>query len=227
MLACALDGGAGSVYGPVVKPPIDFYFDFSVAVLVHRVRMGRGAGRAPWAHGALARHLAGRDVPGRRSCAARWRIRSSATTACATFAARRVSRACPMCSRRSFRCPTLNLLRVFWWLEQSHGGAQAAAWARAGLRAYFTRGVMVSQAAALRALASECGIDAQQAEAACDRPGRGRRGSSAPTTRPSPPACSAYRSSWSTASPSGAMTARRRSSAGWRRGRSEFFWSQR
>ena len=42
----------------------------------------------------------------------------------------------------------------------------ATAWARAGLRGYFTRGVVLSQPEALKSLASASGLDAQQAEAA-------------------------------------------------------------
>jgi 2-hydroxychromene-2-carboxylate isomerase len=44
------------------------------------------------------------------------------------------------------------------------------AWARAGLRAYFTRGVALDDPAALRALAAESGLDAAAAEAAWSEP---------------------------------------------------------
>ena len=46
----------------------------------------------------------------------------------------------------------------------------AADWARAGLRAYFTRGVMLSDPLALRALVAESGIDPAAAEAAWSDP---------------------------------------------------------
>ena len=59
---------------------------------------------------------------------------------------------------------------MFWWLHHSHGVPAATAWARAGLRAYFTRGTMLSQPEALKTLAGGCGIDAQQAEAAWNDP---------------------------------------------------------
>ncbi|MDT8999776.1 2-hydroxychromene-2-carboxylate isomerase [Paucibacter sp. APW11] len=65
-----------------------------------------------------------------------------------------------------FPIPTQNAARVFWWLNDSVDGARAVAWARAGLRAYFTRGVPLNDAAALRELASEQGLDADAAEAA-------------------------------------------------------------
>ena len=65
-----------------------------------------------------------------------------------------------------FPIPTLQAARLFWWLNDRQGEAQAAAWARCGLRAYFTRGVLLSQPEALKALAADSGIDAAQAEAA-------------------------------------------------------------
>ncbi len=65
-----------------------------------------------------------------------------------------------------FPIPTLQAARLFWWLNDRQGEAQAAAWARCALRAYFTRGVLLSQPEALKALAADAGIDAAQAEAA-------------------------------------------------------------
>jgi len=169
MLACALDGGAGSVYGPVVKPPIDFYFDFSSPYAYIA---------SEWVEALAARH--GRTVRwhavllGAVFQAAELRSPMAHPTK-RDYSLRDFRRSArfeglPYVHPAEFPLPTLNLLRVFWWLEQSHGGAQAAAWARAGLRAYFTRGVLVNQAEALRALATECGIDAQQAAAACADP---------------------------------------------------------
>ena len=55
--------------------------------------------------------------------------------------------------------------RVFWWLKDG-GDEKAAAWARAGLRARFTRGVALDNPAALKALAADTGLDAAAAEAA-------------------------------------------------------------
>ncbi|HMO45138.1 MAG TPA: 2-hydroxychromene-2-carboxylate isomerase [Rubrivivax sp.] len=65
-----------------------------------------------------------------------------------------------------FPIPTLQAARTFWWLNDSQGGAQAAAWARSGLRAYFTRGVLLSRPEALKTLAAAGGIDAALAETA-------------------------------------------------------------
>ena len=65
-----------------------------------------------------------------------------------------------------FPIPTQNAARVFWWLHDSAGPDAAHAWARAGLRAFFTRGVPLNDAAALKALAAEAGLDADAAERA-------------------------------------------------------------
>jgi 2-hydroxychromene-2-carboxylate isomerase len=64
-----------------------------------------------------------------------------------------------------FPLPTQNAARVFWWLAETRGEAAAAHWARAGLRAVFTRGVQLQDPAALKALAAEHGLDADEAEA--------------------------------------------------------------
>jgi 2-hydroxychromene-2-carboxylate isomerase len=68
-----------------------------------------------------------------------------------------------------FPIATQNAARVFWWL-QSDDPARAVAWARAALRAYFTRGVNLSDAAQLKALCAEAGLDAESAEAAWGDP---------------------------------------------------------
>ncbi|MFO1338792.1 MAG: 2-hydroxychromene-2-carboxylate isomerase [Burkholderiaceae bacterium] len=66
----------------------------------------------------------------------------------------------------TFPIPTQNAARVFWWLHDTQGEAAAADWARAGFRAYFTRGVPLHEPAALKALAAEAGLDADAAERA-------------------------------------------------------------
>jgi 2-hydroxychromene-2-carboxylate isomerase len=65
-----------------------------------------------------------------------------------------------------FPIPTHNAARVFWWLHDTQGPDAAVAWAHAGLRAYFARGVALNDAAALKRLAADSGFDAQAAEAA-------------------------------------------------------------
>ena len=69
----------------------------------------------------------------------------------------------------NFPIPTQNAARVFWWLNASDP-ARAIAWARHGLRAYFARGVDLSDSAALKALCVDFGLDAQAAEAAWGDP---------------------------------------------------------
>ena len=63
-----------------------------------------------------------------------------------------------------FPVATQNAARVFWWLEESDRD-RAANWARHCLRAYFTRGTVdLSNAEHLKALATEFGLDAAEAE---------------------------------------------------------------
>lgn len=69
----------------------------------------------------------------------------------------------------TFPIATQNAARVFWWLHDQDS-ARAVAWAHAGLRAYFTRGVVLSDGEALKALLTESGIDAAAAEAAWTDP---------------------------------------------------------
>lgn len=71
-----------------------------------------------------------------------------------------------------FPLPTQNAARVFWWLFDTQGGAVAAAWATAGLRAMFARGVRMNDTAELKALLAEQGVDAGAAEAAWNDPDR-------------------------------------------------------
>ena len=63
-----------------------------------------------------------------------------------------------------FPIPTQNAARLFWWLHETRGEVAAAAWATAGLRAVFVRGVPLHEPAALRALAVEQGLDDDEAE---------------------------------------------------------------
>ncbi|HEU5293678.1 MAG TPA: 2-hydroxychromene-2-carboxylate isomerase [Burkholderiaceae bacterium] len=63
-----------------------------------------------------------------------------------------------------FPIPTQNAARIFWWLADTQGMEAAAAWARAGLRAFFTRGVPLNDPGALKQLAAQSGLDAQAAE---------------------------------------------------------------
>ena len=150
---------------PSVKTPIDFYFDFSSPYSYIA---------SEWVEALAARH--GRTV--------RWQaILLGATFQVAELKPpvahplkreyslrdfRRSARfeGVPYTQPEEFPIPTQNAARVFWWLNDSQGADAAAAWARAGLRGYFTRGVMLSQPAALKTLLEASGLDVAQAEAA-------------------------------------------------------------
>jgi 2-hydroxychromene-2-carboxylate isomerase len=69
-----------------------------------------------------------------------------------------------------FPIPTQNAARIFWWLHDTVSRERAVAWAHAGLRAYFVRGVDLSDVAVLGALAGESGLDAAAAQAAYTDP---------------------------------------------------------
>jgi 2-hydroxychromene-2-carboxylate isomerase len=71
---------------------------------------------------------------------------------------------------QTFPIPTQNAARVFWWLHDTTTPEQAVAWAHAGMRAYFTRGVDLSDTAQLGALLRESGLDAAAAQTAYTEP---------------------------------------------------------
>jgi len=76
----------------------------------------------------------------------------------------------PFTLPEKFPVATQNAARVFWWLEESDAG-RAAEWARHCLRAYFTRGTVdLSNVAHLKALATEFGLDAAEAERVWSEP---------------------------------------------------------
>lgn len=70
----------------------------------------------------------------------------------------------PLKMPEKFPIPTQNAARIFWWLHQ-RGDLTASHWARHCLRAYFARGVDLSDAVALKRLAAEFGLDPNEAEA--------------------------------------------------------------
>ena len=57
----------------------------------------------------------------------------------------------------TFPIPTQNAARVFWWLQETQGAEAAAAWTRSAFRAFFTRDIVLSDPAALKALLAESG----------------------------------------------------------------------
>jgi 2-hydroxychromene-2-carboxylate isomerase len=100
----------------------------------------------------------------------------------------------PLKMPEKFPIPTQNAARVFWWLQERaarppggalarawqdgaqrsasaiSGGLSANHWARHCLRAYFARGVDLSDSAALQTLAVEFGLDAAEAAAVWNDP---------------------------------------------------------
>jgi 2-hydroxychromene-2-carboxylate isomerase len=70
----------------------------------------------------------------------------------------------PLAIPVKFPIATQNAARLFWWLH-SLAEERAVAWARSGLRAYFARGVDLSDPVALDELAQQFGLAAGEAEA--------------------------------------------------------------
>ncbi len=68
----------------------------------------------------------------------------------------------PLKIPEKFPIATQNAARLFWWLNASDP-ARARDWARHAFRAFFARGVDLSDAAALRTLAIEFGLDGSAA----------------------------------------------------------------
>lgn len=75
----------------------------------------------------------------------------------------------PITMPTPFPIPTQNAARLFWWLHDQDP-ERAVAWAHQGLRAYFARGVNLSDPAALRALVAESGLEPDAAEAVWNDP---------------------------------------------------------
>jgi 2-hydroxychromene-2-carboxylate isomerase len=69
----------------------------------------------------------------------------------------------------TFPIPTQNAARIFWWLHDQRAET-ASHWARHCLRAYFARGVDLSDAARLRELAEQFGAGADAAEVVWNDP---------------------------------------------------------
>jgi len=148
--------------------PIDFYFDFSSPYAYIA---------SEWIEALAARH--GRTVS--------WRAILLAATFPTTELKSNVSyplkrdyvmvdfersarfAGVPLTLPRPFPISTLNAARLFWWLNDSDE-ARARQWARHCLRAYFTRGVDLSDNQALAGLGSEFGLEDGQTEAIASNP---------------------------------------------------------
>jgi 2-hydroxychromene-2-carboxylate isomerase len=151
----------------VQRPAVQFYFDFTSPDAYIA---------SEWIEAVAARH--GRRVQWRAvvmadACSAEGMPSSWTSLLQRDYALRDFERSArfaglPYRQPETFPIPTDHAARVFWWL-QDRDPAEAVAWAHAGLRAYFTRGVLLNDAAAMKALLAESNVDADAAEAAwCD-----------------------------------------------------------
>ena len=152
-----------------MKPPLDFYFDFSspysyiASEWVEAVAARHG--RAVHWHAILLGatfQAAELKSPVSYPIKREYSIRDFARSA--RFAG------LPYVMPTKFPIPTQNAARVFWWLHDSEAPERAVAWAHAGLRAVFTQDQDLSDAAALRGVMLASGIDATAAEAAYSDP---------------------------------------------------------
>ncbi|MGY0196954.1 DsbA family protein [Leptothrix sp. BB-4] len=75
----------------------------------------------------------------------------------------------PMAMPSPFPIASHNAARLFWWLD-SQDPQRAVAWAHAGLRGYFARGIALNDMTALQGLAAEFGIAPEQTAAVCADP---------------------------------------------------------
>ncbi len=75
----------------------------------------------------------------------------------------------PLQMPAKFPISTQNAARIFWWLK-AQDPQRAIDWAHHGLRAYFARGVDLSDPVALKALAAEFGIEPTLAEGVWNDP---------------------------------------------------------
>lgn len=152
-----------------MKPAIDFYFDFSSPysyiasewIEAVAARHGRAVNWHAILLGATFQ-VAGLQSPVSYPMKREYSIRDFARSA--GFAG------VPFEMPAKFPIPTQNAARVFWWLHDSDAPERAVAWAHAGLRGLFTRGVDLSEGAALKSLLAASGIDAAAAEAAYTDP---------------------------------------------------------
>jgi 2-hydroxychromene-2-carboxylate isomerase len=152
-----------------MKPPIDFYFDFSSPysyianewIDAVAARNGRTVRRHAILLGATFQ-AAELKSPVAYPLKREYSLRDFARSA--RF------EGVPYEPPPEFPIPTQNAARVFWWLHDTQGEAAAARWATGGLRAVFARGVPLHQAEALKALAVEQGLEPGEAEAVWSEP---------------------------------------------------------
>ena len=143
-----------------MKPPIDFYFDFSSPygyianewIDALAARHGRTVRRHAVLLGVLFQ-AAEVKTPMAHPLKREYTLRDFARSA-------RFERV-PYVQPQPFPIATQNAARVFWWLRDTQGEEAAAHWARCAYRAYFTRGVPLDDPQALKSLAPEIGLPAE------------------------------------------------------------------
>ncbi len=140
-----------------MKPPIDFHFDFSSPYSYIA---------SEWVEALAARH--GRTVRWHAILPVSYPIKREYSLRDFKRSAR--FEGVPFVQPERFPVNSLLAARVFWWLADTQGAEAAVAWARAGLRGYFTRGLMIDEPAGLRELAAACALDPGAVEAACADP---------------------------------------------------------
>lgn len=154
---------------PVVhRPPLKFYFDFSspysyiASEWVEAVAARHGR-RVQWHAILLGATFQAADLrpPSTHPLKGDYCLRDFQRSA--RFAG------LPYTQPAAFPIPTQQAARIFWWLNDLDP-ARAIAWAHAGLRAYFTRGVLLNDEAALRQLLTDSDIDPDAAQTACQNP---------------------------------------------------------
>ena len=145
------------------KAPIDFYFDFSSPygyLLSERIddlaaRFGRKVRWHPILLGVVFQATGSAPLTLQSPAKGEYSLHDFERSA--RFAG------VPLKNPDKFPIPTQNAARVFWWLADQ-GGDRATQWARNCLRAYFARGVDLSDPQQLRQLAEDFGIGADAAE---------------------------------------------------------------
>ena len=142
--------------------PIDFYFDFSSPYAYIA---------SEWIEALAARH--GRTVnwrailPGAIYQPADYPLKREYAMLDFERSARFAG--VPLKIPAKFPIPTQNAARLFWWLQQ-RGDLTASHWARHCLRAFFARGVDLSDPMALKTLCAEFGLDPADAESVWSDP---------------------------------------------------------
>ena len=142
--------------------PIDFYFDFSspysyIASEWVEALAARHGRTVIWRAILLGAIYQPADHPRKREYAMLDFERS------ARFAG------VPLVLPQKFPIATQNVARLFWWLSDADE-ARGRQWARHCLRAYFTRGVDLSDPQVLSGLGDEFGLEAGSAEAVWSNP---------------------------------------------------------